>query len=317
MTMTKLLARIAFSTVLLQSVLFAAAGQEPAQDYGWDCPGSGYLSFRKELLVSTEELARLLDAGEVTVIHVGFDGSRAAELRRPTYAHGHVPGARHLPWSDLQGTTGLLRPAASRWSALAALGISPGRRVVLYDTGLGLEAAAALVALESVGLADRAALLDGQWVKWAFEGRPLCRWGEQAEPSDLESRLADLGPSREELERLMRDAGEPRPSITLIDARTGPDLGRRLGSPSRHQRMPWTGNLASLSLPVFKGEAELRRLWANVPARADHRVVVGGRDWKEAAPVYFVARLLGYSVEIFDGSIDDLESAPATLERGS
>jgi 3-mercaptopyruvate sulfurtransferase SseA len=80
--------------------------------------------------------------------------------------------------------------------------------------------------------------------------------------------------------------------------------------------MPWTGNLASLSLPLFKGEAELRRLWSKVSAGAEPRVVVAARDWREAAPVYFAARLLGYSAEILDGSIDDLEPALESLERG-
>jgi 3-mercaptopyruvate sulfurtransferase SseA len=304
--MTTLLARIALSAALLQSLAPASAVQEPAQEYGWDCPGSGYLPFRKELLVSTDDLARLLESGEATVLHVGYDPSGPASRRRPTYAEGHVPGARHLPWASLQGPIESLH--------LESLGIEPGRRVVVYDTGLGLEAAAALVALEAAGLADQAQMLDGQWVKWASEGRPLCLWTEEAEATMPASPPTGPGLSRKELDRRILRADGAFPGFTLIDARAG--LGVRGRTPSWVQRIPWTGNLASLSLPLFKGEAELRRLWSKVPAGADARVVVAARDWREAAPVYFAARLLGYSAEFFDGSIDDLEPALESLERG-
>jgi len=304
--MTTLIARIALSAALLQSLAPASAVQDPEQEYGWNCPGSGYLSFQKELLVSTDDLARLLDSGGATVLHVGYDPSGRASRGRPTYAEGHVPGARHLPWSSLQGSIESLR--------LESLGVEPGRRVVVYDTGLGLEAAAALVALEAAGLADQAQLLDGQWVKWASEGRPLCRWTEEAEATILAAPPTGPGLSRKELDDRILRADGACPGFTLIDARAG--LGARRRTPSWVQRIPWTGNLTSLSLPLFKGEGELRRLWSKVPAGADARVVVAARDWREAAPVYFAARLLGYSAEIFDGSIDDLEPALESLERG-
>jgi 3-mercaptopyruvate sulfurtransferase SseA len=301
------LARIAFSAVLLQSLLSAEELQEPPEEYAWDCPGSGCLRFRRELLISTEELARRIDLSEVTVIHVGFDPGEAGTPRRAGYSEGHLPGARHWKWSDL-------REIGTREgrAVLTALGFLPGRRVVLYDTGLGMEAAAAFAALDALGLADHAALLDGQWVKWVSEGRPVCRWTELAEPVDPEIRSSDILLPAADLEALLQGAGTPEQAVTLLDARHAPAAGSR----KPFVRMPWSANLASLYVPLLKSEKELRRLWTGVPAHGDRRVIVAARRWSEAAPVYFVARLLGYRAQILDGSIEDLDAALHALERG-
>ena len=314
--MTNHIARMVLAAALLQSALSADSFQDPGQEYGWDCPGSGHLPFCRGLLVSTEELARMIEASEVTVIHVGFEVSRPGKVRRASYSDGHLPGARHLTWTDLKGSRETLLPALDRWPALSALGILPGRRVVLYDTGLGLEAATAFVALESVGLGDHAALLDGQWVKWVSEGRPLCRWSEEAPPADLEPGFSEVAPGTSEAEALVQASRGSASRVTLVDARAGERDVRRPSSHAPFLKLPWTGNLAHLNFPLLKSEEELRRLWGAVPPRTDHRVLVAARHWREAAHAYFVARLLGYTVQILDGSVEDLLQEAAPLERG-
>jgi 3-mercaptopyruvate sulfurtransferase SseA len=306
--MNSMLAKIVLPVVLLQPFLSAGGAQDPSEEYTWDCPGSGRLTFRRELLVSTEELAGMIDSSEVTVVHVGFDAGAAGKPRRAIYSEGHVPGARHWTWPELLAFAGDEgRPA------LARLGLVPGRRVVLYDTGLGMEAAAAFAALDSLGLAGNAALLDGQWVKWVSEGRPTCRWAEQAEPADPETTLSDVMVPAAGLDALLLDAGRPNPAVTLLDARHAPDARSR----KPFVRMSWTENLASLYVPVFRGEKDLRRLWARVPACDGHQVVVAARQWSEAAAVYFAARLLGYPVRLLDGSMESVGASRRTLERGT
>jgi len=313
--MMNLITRIALSAALLQGALFADAVQDAEQEYGWDCPGSGHLLFRRDLLCSTEELARMMESSEVTVIHVGFESSGPAKVRRAEYSDGHLPTARYLKWTDLKGPRETLLPALDRWPALSALGIQPGRRVVLYDTGLGLEAAAALVALESVGLGEHAALLDGQWVKWVSEGRPLCRWAEEAGPADLEPGVSEVTPTNGEIEALVQAFRDPSPGVTLVDARAGERDIRRPSSQAPILKLSWPEHLVHLNFPVMKSERELRSLWRSVPPRADHRVLVAARNWREAAHTYFVARLLGYTVRILDDSVEDLVRKAAALER--
>jgi 3-mercaptopyruvate sulfurtransferase SseA len=298
--MRPLIVRVILAAALLEVTLPAAA----LQDHGWDCPGTGYLPFRRELLATTGEVAELIESSEVTILHVGFDESAGKSLRRARYADGHLPGALPLKWSILQGP---LLPAASRREAFESLGLGPGRRVVLYDTGLGFEAAAAYAALDALGLANGAALLDGQWAKWVSEGRPLCRWTSEAEASPIEGRRVRTALTRAEAAPLLF-----RPDISFLDARPGP-------APSRapFTKMTAAEQLASLYLPVWKGEPELRRLWSALPPRANQRLVVAGRHWTQAAPVYFTAKLLGYCVWLMDGSIEDLGDPEEALESGS
>ncbi|HXX93534.1 MAG TPA: hypothetical protein VEN81_07865, partial [Planctomycetota bacterium] len=70
-------------------------------------------------------------------------------------------------------------------------------------------------------------------------------------------------------------------------------------------RISWVQNLVSPNYPALKGEADLRRLWAQVPSQGNRPVWVAARSWVEAAPVYFVARLLGYPVRILEGSMEE------------
>jgi 3-mercaptopyruvate sulfurtransferase SseA len=291
---------------LIANLILAAAlleGPAAAQDHSWDCPGTGYLPFRRELLVTTGQVALLLESSEATIIHVGFDETSGPPRRRARYSDGHLPGALQLKWSVLQSP---LLPAASRAEAFEALGLAPGRRLVLYDTGLGFEAAAAYVALDSLGLAEHAALLDGQWVKWVAEGRPLCRWTAEAEPSRLDVRSAEIALKPSAVASLLVQS-----DAMLLDARPGRSLPLR-----PFLKMSGAEQLSSLQLPLWKGEPELRRLWSALPARAEHRVLVAGKHWTEAAPVYVAAKLLGYSVQILDGSIEELCDPEEPLESG-
>lgn len=301
--MIKLMLKILPLTLLLE--LGLAAGvllpQESEEEYSWDCPATGYLPFRRELLTSTDQLANLLGTSEVTVVHVGFDESKCRPLRRVTYSEAHIPGARHWTWSAVLGPEETLEPAGSRADAIASIGIAPDSRIVLYDTGIGLEAAAAFVALDALGLADRASLLDGQWSRWAAEGRPLSRVAVEEEPSELPVCAAGVALSAADVREL---AGRVEgPKLTLVDARAG-SKGERQAFGLPAVRILWRENLIDWNIPILKREAELRRLWARVPPRSEHQVIVAATNWREAAPVYFAARLLGYSVRILDGAIE-------------
>lgn len=301
--MTKILAQLVLGGVLFQAAGPADPSQVQEPEYGWDCPAMGYLRFRRELLVSTDELARMLETREVEVVHVGFDEARAGRMWRARYGDGHIPGARLLEWSEIAGPSGALEPAGSRREAFRGLGISPGRRVVLYDTGAGLEAAAAYVALDALGMAGDLALLDGHWIKWVYEGRPYSTSPECWKPgAPGPEREFAISVSSAELDEL-RSAGGP--GYTLIDARLV------AGGGGEGVRMPWSGSLVSLQYPILKGEAELRRQWRSVPARDGQRVIVAAETWWQASHAYFVAKALGYEVRILDGSI------PASARPGS
>jgi hypothetical protein len=137
------------------------------------------------LLVSTDKLAANLSTAGVVIVHVGGRAGNA----RLRYDEGHLPGARYLGWDAVPDGFG-------------ELGLSPDAELVLYELGDGADAARAWVELDRVGLAGRAALLDGQWKKWLAESRPVSKALPVVPPSTL----------------LPRPDGKPRKGGFSIDA---------------------------------------------------------------------------------------------------
>lgn len=238
-----------FHSCILFALACAPLAAPQDDEYSWDCPAEGYLPFRREMLVSTEALAGLRDDPGLVILHVGEESD---------YARGHIPGARLLPLDSV-----------------AALP-SSARTVVLYDGGLGLEAARAYVLLDRIGRAGRVALLDGHLAQWMAEGRAVSTGAGETAPS----LKAEPPPSGD---------GEPAPSAVLLDVR-GEDESREPIAGAR--RLPWSENLVDLERPRLKSEAQLRRLYRAIPARPDQEIVLVGR---EACFGYFVAKLLGYA----------------------
>jgi thiosulfate/3-mercaptopyruvate sulfurtransferase len=100
---------------------------------------------------------------------------RIVDVRRSGFDVSHIPGARWLdPESvrDPGNTPTFLLPAAAFEQAMGRLGISSRTRVIVYDDRGGLLAARLWWALEAYGHPN-VALLDGGWVRWTAEKRPI------------------------------------------------------------------------------------------------------------------------------------------------
>lgn len=291
----------------------APSGKD-AQGFEWDCPSMGYLPYRRDLLVPTEDLGRMMEEGALVLLHVGFDETADPPQRRIRYSEAHLPGARSLSWSDLAGSGSDVVALGSHARLFASLGVSPESRVVFYDTGEGREAAVAYAALDAVGFGGRAMLLDGQFSKWAFEGRPITTNPPRTRSGVIEPCPACVGISPDVVGLLWEGRDHGSSDVTLIDARQHRGGDAKRNARWNHvPRMSWTEALVSPNYPVIAPEARLRRVWSEVPSQPDWTVIVAGRRWTEAAPVYFLAKLLGYHARILDGSIDSVEG----LERGN
>lgn len=97
---------------------------------------------------------------------------------RADWEAGHIPGSG---FADL--INDLSDPDNTRYSfpfppadqfalAMSRLGVGDGTRVVLYDRGAGMWAARLWFMLKAYGF-DGAAVLNGGWLKWTAEGRPI------------------------------------------------------------------------------------------------------------------------------------------------
>lgn len=254
------------------------------------------------LLVTEAWLAEWLDDEAVTVLHVGSD--------RGVYEAGHVPGARFVQLRDLlesrEGNANELPSVEHLAEVFKAAGVGDESRVVVY--GEPLHAARAFFTLDYLGHGARTAVLDGGLAAWRAAGRPLSTEATAVAPRPFTPRA--------EPERVvdaawvgarLDDAG-----VVLIDARpraqyTGEEAAglERPGHIPGARNLFWQEMLESVERPVLKDAAELRRMFAEAGAGEGRTVVAYCRTGVQASMTYFVARLLGHEVRMYDGSFED------------
>ncbi|MFD3538709.1 sulfurtransferase [Streptomyces sp. NPDC058662] len=91
-----------------------------------------------------------------------FDGTEPEP--RPGLRGGHMPGALNLPFGELLGPDGLMRPADELRDTFRAL---TGQRERLYfSCGSGVTACVLALGAELAGLGGRTAVYDGSWSEW-------------------------------------------------------------------------------------------------------------------------------------------------------
>ncbi len=291
----------------LVTALVLAAPPVEAQCWGQGARVDGYAN--PSLLASTQEVAD----------HLEDAGVRIIDARSPErYAAGHVPGAVSLPVGEITRTVGavpaMLAPVEEVARALGERGVTRGAHLVVYDEVGGVEATRLFWALEYLGHA-RASVLQGGFVLWAREGRPVTREAPRLSPARYEaapdaSRLVDLRGVQAAL-------GDP--GVVLLDARSPEEFeGKVAGSGVvRAGRIPgavnvdWTRHLAATDPPRIKGAADLARIYARAGVTANKTVIVYCRTGVRASHTYFVLRLLGYpDVRLYDGSFVEWAAAP-------
>ncbi|MBI3148992.1 MAG: sulfurtransferase [Betaproteobacteria bacterium] len=123
---------------------------------------------RPELLIETEELARILDQKHLRLVDAG-DGA--------TYRRAHLPGAVNIPYLELSRIderrgTGQPTSNFEAERIFGGAGIEAGTLVVVYDGGEGAPATGVWFVLDFFGH-QRVRVLNGGFRKWLKEGRPV------------------------------------------------------------------------------------------------------------------------------------------------
>jgi thiosulfate/3-mercaptopyruvate sulfurtransferase len=254
-----------------------------------------------QLLVETDEVARLRDAPGVRIVDVrgGLPGLVAYRL-------GHVPGAAYLDAGQLDDPAANAEGLPIRQEAAAAvfggLGIDRDTTVVAYDDSGGLFAARFLFVLEFYGH-ERVRVLNGGLAKWRREGRSL----ESAAPT-ITPRRFEPRPRRE----LVLTAAEVRaalgkPDACLIDARSPAEFSGADQASARGGHIPGAANVEWTSTlnpdGTFKDADALRALFERAGVRPDRTAVVYCHSGVRAAQDYLALRLLGHArIRNYDGS---------------
>lgn len=258
---------------------------------------------RPEMLVTTAWLAEHLSDPDLVVLCI----NSSPEF----YSSGHIPGARQIKLGEIavtrDGIPNELPPVEDLRKVFAGAGISNKSRVVLYGERSNLFAARAYFTLDYLGVAGRAALLDGGIEKWTAEHPPLSTETPQVKPAAF---TISLRPEILVETAAMRDLAKTPEAVTLMDARptkefTGEQLSEdvaRAGHIPGASSLFWMDMLVSREDPVLKPEAELRRMYAEAHAAPGRKLVTYCRTGMQSSFDYFVAKYLGYDPSMYDAS---------------
>lgn len=272
-------------------------------------------------LIDVHRLAA--DAGKPdAILDASLHLPAAGRDARAEFIAGHIPGARFLdlatltdPAADAPAAVPSIAQFAER---LAALGVSAGDRVVLYDDSALRTSARAWFIFRLYGWRD-VAVLDGGLAAWRAAGLPLETGAVEPPRSPLAP--ADLRPAPGAL----RDKAQVLTNLAarreqIVDARdegrfTGSSADTVHGLPGGH--IPGARNLPFTRLLTadgrFRGEEELRAAFADAGVDLREPIVGSCGSGVTASVVLFAARRLGAErVALYDGSWLDWGADPAT-----
>jgi thiosulfate/3-mercaptopyruvate sulfurtransferase len=131
---------------------------------------------RPDALVSTEWLAKHLDAPDVRIVDASF--YLPAQKREPKaeFAKQHIPDAVFFDIDEIADKSNPLPhmlPSPEQFAEQAAkLGLGTGNKIVVYDTTPMTGACRVWWMFRVMGYTD-VAILDGGLPKWMAEGRPV------------------------------------------------------------------------------------------------------------------------------------------------
>ena len=204
------------------------------------------------------------------------------------------------------------------------MGLRNDAKIILYGERSGLLAARAYFTLDYLGLADRAALLDGGIERWRAEERAESVDVPKITPQSLKITIhPEVLVSAKALEAALNELAKKN-GAALIDARPHEEFtGERLSEDvSRAGHIPgasslyWMNTLVSKENPVLRPTDELRNLYAQAGANnAD--VITYCRTGMQSSFDYFVAKYLGYKVSMYDGSFIEWSREGNVVEKGA
>jgi thiosulfate/3-mercaptopyruvate sulfurtransferase len=267
------------------------------------CPA--LLAANDGMIISTDSLSQRLREESLVILHVGS---------QKDYDAGHIPGARLLTLADISitGDRGLrleLPPTEALLSALGKLGIGENSRVVIYPGTDSVQSATRVwFTFDYLGLADRAALLDGGLSLWRAEGRPLSTEVPKWEPRTITAQARpELVVDAAWVQSHLGDS-----SVRMIDARM-PEFysGANAGNMPRAGRIPGAQNTPFPSFfeenRKLTSQEQLKEILA-IPETSSP--VTYCHIGQQATVPYFVARYLGMKPRLYDGSFQDWSMRP-------
>ncbi|MGD8323338.1 MAG: sulfurtransferase [Gammaproteobacteria bacterium] len=274
-------------------------------------------------LVSTNWLTDSLEAPDLRIIdcavmmHTAADGSYTFAGAHEAYDAGHIPGAGFIDvlteLSDPDSTLPLTLPKPAAFEAvMSGLGVGPGTRVVLYDRSNHAWAARVWWLLRAYGF-DTASVLDGGWLKWTAEQRPVSR---EVETQPAARFTADF---RATLIARKADVlqGISDPGTSLINALSPEEHSGAQGRFERKGRIAGSSNVYCQSLIdpqtcAYRDSGALRAAFADSGAfETDRTITYCGGGIAASSDALILTALGVENVAVYDGSLNEWTRDPA------
>jgi thiosulfate/3-mercaptopyruvate sulfurtransferase len=257
--------------------------------------------------VTTSWLADHIKDPHVIVVEVTHGSEASAD---------HIPGARPLDYmslvQDVNGIASELPAADSIRALLEGLGASDDSHIVL--TGGPLMVTRAFFTFDYFGF-PRVSALDGGVTKWKSEGRPTQRAFDKATRGRVSPR-APLVSAVASTEWVKSHVGKR--GISFFDTRTeGEYLGtdHSDGHIDGARRIEWKEYFPDANEFRLADRQALLRLWGERIDSPRDTVVAYCAVGYRASGTYFVSRLLGIPVKLYDGSYDAWSKAKLPVTK--
>ena len=262
---------------LVQQTLIASLLLAGLSAFAGTAAAGGYAN--AHLLMETQELAPLSEAGKVSIVDV---------RPREAYEAGHIPGAVHLGADDIidqhSSVDGNLLPVDVLARMFGERGIGKATPVVFYDDQGGFHASRLFWLLEYLGH-RQVSVLNGGFPKWQNEGRAVT-----ADVPEVQPQVFSAAPTPRRLATAdwLLDRQDDA-AVVVIDVR--PEKLYRAGHIPWAKSIPWKQNLASDG--TLKSAEELQQHFASLGVTPEKNIAVHCQNGKAAAHSYFTLRLLG------------------------
>ncbi len=249
----------------------------------------------KGALISTDELARRISAGDVSVIDLRSDLN--------AYLANHLPGAVYMHYETLRasqaGVPADVLPVESYAEILGRIGVQRDRPVVIYASGDAQNFNATFLAWVLAGFRQlEVYLLDGGYAKWVAEGKPLTR----AYP-EVAVKSYGVKPFRlDQIEGIHVTHSLKSDGVAIVDVRPPDQYAGTAGAQIRRGHIPgainhfWKDDLVTTGgTTVWKPIETLRAAYQAQGITPDKYVIVYCNTGTEASHAYFALKLLlGY-----------------------
>ncbi|HRK18847.1 MAG TPA: 3-mercaptopyruvate sulfurtransferase [Hyphomicrobiaceae bacterium] len=261
-------------------------------------------------MVSTDWLAKHLDAPDVVVLDGSTHLPTSGRNAKAEYAEGHIPGAQYFDIdaiSDKSNPLPHMLPSTVQFaSTMKKMGIGDGMRVIVYDSEGYYSAPRVWWTFRIMGH-DDVAVLDGGLKKWKAEGRPL----EDLPPSPRTPRhftprfRAGLVRDAAEVKHLIRD-----PMVQIVDARAAARFKGSVPEPRKGLR---SGRIpSSLNVPfqllvnadgTLKSKDEIADVFDAADVDVNRPIVTSCGSGVTACVLAFALAQIGHpDTAIYDGS---------------